>query len=60
MNSGHLISLSVLKIFLSIIRPWIHFLCDIDTFNYVLFFVWFYVIIYYLKKNRLCMSDFLI
>ena len=35
LNYGHLISLSVLKIFLSTIQPWIHFLCDIDTLKYV-------------------------
>ena len=47
---GHLISLSVLKIFLSTIRPWIHFLCDIDTLNYVCDFLydfmWSFIIIF--------------
>ena len=31
MDSGHLNRWSVLKILLSTTRPWIHFLCDIDT-----------------------------
>ena len=33
MESGHLISWSVLKIFLSIIQPWIYFFYDIHTLN---------------------------
>ena len=38
MESGHLISLSVLKIFLSTTRPLIYFPCDIDTLNDVFYF----------------------
>ena len=59
MESGHLISWSVLKIFLSIIQPWIYFFYDIDTLNDVCeFFLQFYVICYYFLKIRLCMSLF--
>ena len=39
MKFGHLISWSILKIFLSINQPWIYFSCDIDTFKDVWFFV---------------------
>ena len=40
LNSGHLISLSVLKIFLSTIQLQICFLCDINTLNYVCDFLY--------------------
>ena len=40
LNSGHLSSLSVLKIFLSTIQLQICFLCDINTLNYVCDFLY--------------------
>ena len=52
MEYGHLISLSVFKIFFSTTQPWIYFLCDIDTLNDVCdFFVLICVMSYNSLKN---------
>ena len=40
MEYGHMISWSILKIFLNIIRPWIYFFYDIDTLNDVCDFLY--------------------
>ena len=49
MESGHLISWSILKIFLNTIGPWIYFYCDIDTLNdvcdFFYDFIWSFIII---------------
>ena len=49
LDFGHLISLSILKIFLSSIQPWINFLCDIETFKYICdffyAFMWSFIIL---------------
>ena len=58
LNYGHLISLSVLKIFLSTIRPWIHFLCDIDTFNYVFDFLYDFMWSFIIFKKFLYACQF--
>ena len=42
MEYGHMISWSILKIFLNIIRPWIYFFYDIDTLNNVCDFLFFF------------------
>ena len=65
LDSRHLISLSVLKVFLSTIRPWIIFLCDMDTLNsvcdFLYDFMWLFIILkkfIYACKFVLCNLDF--
>ena len=57
LNSGHLISLSALKIFLSTIRPWIHFLCDIDTVKYVCDHLFYFIFLQFVYACQFFLSN---